>query len=446
MQAKADSLYLVEDSVVDRAITIVGKWGTYINGKSYQQEALVTHNGWQYTTYYDAQRRLAVARRKWSDGVWKILRFEDYIYENDDNHNVTVIGICPDDGTIHLAFDHHGDDLHYRTSLPGVVDNPDNFEWNASLFGPTRSDLIPGQPLSRVTYPRFVSGPNDKLYLMWRNGKSSDGRIWMNEYSHGAWEDPWQITSSDGSYACEGIVSQRRNAYTNGFAFDRKTGRMHFSWIWREGDELRNTQHDLMYACSSDLGRTWFNAQGDCVGDALISIDSPVTVWEIDGHRGMKNQHSMYVDNKGRPHIVLYYLQDGESDLALGKKDEQRSRYYHFYLDLEGTWHRREVPIPVSTIGNKWRHRARVILGRNNTVYLVFNLDGDLGIACATDEADYRDWQLAVRHADGRPYDGEPRVDVALLESQGKLSIYIQKEASSDHEATPLHVVTFEIG
>jgi hypothetical protein len=44
-----------------------------------------------------------------------------------------------------------------------------------------------------------------------------------------------------------------------------------------------------MYACSSDLGRTWFNARGDCVGDALISIDSPVTVWEIDGHRGMKN-------------------------------------------------------------------------------------------------------------------------------------------------------------
>ena len=58
----------------------------------------MTHNGWQYTTYYDAQRRLAVARRKWSDGVWEILRFEDYTYENDDNHNVTVIGICHDDG------------------------------------------------------------------------------------------------------------------------------------------------------------------------------------------------------------------------------------------------------------------------------------------------------------------------------------------------------------
>jgi integrase len=43
-------------------------------------------------------------------------------------------------------------------------------------------------------------------------------------------------------------------------------------------------------------------------------------------------------------------------------------------------------------------------------------------------------------------FDGEPRVDVALLESEEKLSIYIQKEASSDHEATPLHVMTFEIG
>jgi len=57
MYSKASPLYLAENSVVDRAITIIGKWGTYINGKSYQQEALVTHNGWQYTTYYDAQRR-----------------------------------------------------------------------------------------------------------------------------------------------------------------------------------------------------------------------------------------------------------------------------------------------------------------------------------------------------------------------------------------------------
>ena len=97
-------------------------------------------------------------------------------------------------------------------------------------------------------------------------------------------------------------------------------------------------------------------------------------------------------------------------------------------------------------MGNKWRHRARVIMDRDNTAYLVFNLDGDLGIACATDEADYQDWQLAVRHANGKPYDGEPRIDVALLESEEKLSIYIQKEASFDHEATPLHVVTFEIG
>ena len=171
--------------------------------------------------------------------MWEVIRFEDYIYKNDDSHNVTVIGICPDDGTIHLAFDHHGDDLHYRASLPGVVDNPENFEWNASLFGSTHSDLISGQPLSRVTYPRFVSGPNDKLYLRWRNGKSSDGRIWMSEYSHGAWEAPWQITSSD------------------------------------------------------------------------------------------------------------------------------------------GTWHQREVPILVSTMGNKWRHRARVVLDRNNTAYLVMKTECD---------------------------------------------------------------------
>ena len=40
----ADSLSLQEtsDVVVDNVITIVGRWGDYIHGKSYQQEALIS--------------------------------------------------------------------------------------------------------------------------------------------------------------------------------------------------------------------------------------------------------------------------------------------------------------------------------------------------------------------------------------------------------------------
>ncbi len=53
------SLRKLGESRVDDAVTIVGKWGNFINGKSYQQDAVATFNGWQYTTYYDQGRRLS---------------------------------------------------------------------------------------------------------------------------------------------------------------------------------------------------------------------------------------------------------------------------------------------------------------------------------------------------------------------------------------------------
>jgi len=68
-----------------------------------------TFKGWQYVTYYDAQRHVCIGRRKLPDGDWELIHFNDYLFEGNDNHNVTVLGISRIDGTIHLAFDHHGE-------------------------------------------------------------------------------------------------------------------------------------------------------------------------------------------------------------------------------------------------------------------------------------------------------------------------------------------------
>lgn len=49
-----------------------------------------------------------------------------------------VIGVAPSDGTIHLSFDHHDNELKYRVSQPGVASSPNstNTTWTAELFGP----------------------------------------------------------------------------------------------------------------------------------------------------------------------------------------------------------------------------------------------------------------------------------------------------------------------
>jgi hypothetical protein len=71
----------VTSSKVDMALTIVGRWGTFINGKSYQQMPLDTYKGWQYATYYDQERQLSIARRKLPKGSWEVIHFSDYIFK-----------------------------------------------------------------------------------------------------------------------------------------------------------------------------------------------------------------------------------------------------------------------------------------------------------------------------------------------------------------------------
>lgn len=67
------------DRVVDeKALTIKGGFGQCINGLAFQQDALVTHRSHQYAAYYDAGRRVCLARRKLPDGDWRIIRFKDY--------------------------------------------------------------------------------------------------------------------------------------------------------------------------------------------------------------------------------------------------------------------------------------------------------------------------------------------------------------------------------
>jgi len=62
MLKAADGLVLnkIGQSKVDAALTIGGRWGTFINGKNYQQMPLDTYKGWQYVTYYDQHRRVNV--------------------------------------------------------------------------------------------------------------------------------------------------------------------------------------------------------------------------------------------------------------------------------------------------------------------------------------------------------------------------------------------------
>lgn len=105
-----------------------------LNAYAFQQDAIVTFNGYQYAAYWSNNGPddgdtlyLYVARRhlrprsdapvlNTTDEVgaertygWEVLELRDYEQTVDDGHNTVSLGICPGDGTIHLAFDHHCD-------------------------------------------------------------------------------------------------------------------------------------------------------------------------------------------------------------------------------------------------------------------------------------------------------------------------------------------------
>ena len=103
------------------AVTILGQDPVQrrcrINCYAFQQDAIVSFNGWQYATFYSFLQldrpveplHVHLARRQLPHGKWEVTMFDDYAQTTDDGHNTVQLGICPGDGTIHLSYDHHCD-------------------------------------------------------------------------------------------------------------------------------------------------------------------------------------------------------------------------------------------------------------------------------------------------------------------------------------------------
>lgn len=443
------------DSIIDPAALSFarGPFGTIINGQTFQYPAITTSNGWQYATWFDGEHRLCIGRRKLPDGNWQKIAFDDYRIDHNDVHNVTVIGICPLDGTIHLAFDHHGSALHYRVSQPRVTTSPDKIEWSAKLFGPTRSDLVDGQPIRGVTYPEFFNTPDGRLQLYYRLGGSGSGDSWLAEYNPR--KNGWAIL---GAFIDRGGIyqgSKSRNAYHNGFDYapapapGNQGPRLHTTWTWREG--LNNGKfgllncHGLMYAYSDDFGRTWRDNDGVIVGvsgERPMTIDtSNLTVRDLPYRWGIMNQVTQTVGADGRVHAVMWHQ---PPDAEAGSRAQASWRYYHYWRDGEH-WQGRQLPfvgrkpsVHVDAAGDLW-----LVFNRGDSAeYHGVDPGGKLTIAKATSAADWSDWRIVWESE--RQFAGEPRVDAARWSTGGVLSVYVQRLPAAPGAASALHAIDFD--
>ncbi|KAH7364205.1 hypothetical protein BKA65DRAFT_572478 [Rhexocercosporidium sp. MPI-PUGE-AT-0058] len=418
-----------------------------INANSFQQNAITTVHGWQYVAFYTAVPvpnetgsacHVNIARRQvypeLAEAAWQVLTFEDYEQVRDDGHDTISIGVCEGDGSVHVAFDHHCDELKFRMSKIGVAGDPSSHAWEASLFTEPRR-YLPGieseEVLKEVTYPRFVN-VGDDLLLTYRTGQAGLGSDLLYRYS-----------ASTHSYTFLGqpLTGISNSPYINGI--DYRKDKLHISWCYRAfitppnpvatdahqqqaGPNGPENNYDLNYAFSNDQGVTWKSSQGRVVarmygGEGVETTILPgvegVRVFEIPMGSGVLNQEGQTVDWEGGFWVLNRERVDGGMVWVV------------YYRDPRGDWRRTLIDGVLKP--TETGPRGSVCVDRKGDVYLVLpgNLDDSLNILRARKEEMYTRFD-PVWMWDG--FDGEPLVDVRRLEASDILSVFTRTSADVD--------------
>ncbi|MBK1826571.1 BNR repeat-containing protein [Haloferula rosea] len=422
---KAGELELIHTSIVDaKALSFASgpatRFGNVVNGRTHQQSPLVTSRGYQYATWFDAVRRLCIARRKLPTGKWETIRFNDHHFKSNDSHNTAVLGICEIDGTIHMAFDHHSSRLNYRISKPGVAHHPESVRWDASAFSGVLHTLGSVTPDKKCTYPRFFNAPNGNLMLYYRAVTSGNGHGMIEEYN-GDRQD-WtpglgQFIARDlGTFSAAGESSKYRCPYMNTLSY--AGDRLHATWIWRDRFDRTHpkNQHDLCYAYSDDHGRTWHNSDGKVIGrtgKSSIHLNSPgLVVSPIPTQMDLSNQNAQYAYPDGSVHVV-----------HLQRNDSTRKRsYHHHWRTKDGVWRSQALPFSGG--------RPKLVGTRDQTLLLIYSGQGDrVAMAQGRANSDRTAWTWSnIRMPSNASCAGDPLPDLTRWEAEEVLSIYSQEK------------------
>jgi hypothetical protein len=138
-------LVRVGESVVDANALIMpsgAAYGRTINGAAFQVQAVQTVGGHQYTSWYtnDSGYSVMFGRRTVSGtqvGEWEAVNTGSRFVNGKgswDGHNVIAFGIAKDDGSIHMSWDLHGQNIRYRRTAAGIATSGSG--WGPSMFQP----------------------------------------------------------------------------------------------------------------------------------------------------------------------------------------------------------------------------------------------------------------------------------------------------------------------
>jgi hypothetical protein len=434
----------VEDRILDQLAHARITYENTVNVASYQQDAILTYRGYQYTAWYQndgpgaGQATAVIARRALPDGAWESTRLDYQLWSN-DSHNTISLGVTPSDGRLHVAFPTHDQAVQYTRTVPGVLDHPELVAWSSRLFDPVASQF-PGAPLANptFTYPQFEN-VGDRTLLTWRSGSTDNGRQALLRYNDdpaGTWTYLGRFTHPGGTYNGGFGNSTSRYGYIHGFSADPAGEQLAVTLSWREQQNawcegpLAVGNHDLGYAVSSDGGLTWRNNVGGVVattttGDTFGTITpfSPEIVVEPIGiNKGLINQETQAFDSAGRLHVVTSRVPDADiAGNCVGDFYPERAANatpYHHWRGEDGTWHTLELPFRSGSSG-----RTKIAFDGADNAYVVLP---DARIVAASAASGWNDWEL-VFAADDVEAVSELVIDRKRLLEDGVLTVAYQE-------------------
>lgn len=391
-----------------RTTTVGTGWAkSSVNTAIFRTNSVVSHGGVQYTAYYDDSARVVLAKRSLDSDRWEV-HTTSYTNDVTDAHNAIAIAV-DGRGVLHVAWAEHGRALHYaRANEPGSL----------RLGAPT---AMTGQHEGQVTYPQFYALPGGDLLFVYRDGQSGRGDVMLNR---------WSTKAGRWSALAHPLISGegQRNAYVNLLAVDAR-GAWHLSWCWRESPDVA-TNHDVLYAFSSDEGRTWRTSDRRAYSLPITARTAEVA-WVVPQGRELINQTSMAVDAAGRPMIATYWRPDGSDvpqfqlvwhDGSKWRTNQVGSRTQPFRLSGGGT-----KRIPVS--------RPLVVAGDRGAVHVIFRDEergGGISVATSTDSA-RADWRVSTLSA---TFVGqwEPTHDPVAWRDHRRLFLFVQRVGQGDGE------------
>jgi hypothetical protein len=453
-----------------------GSYGRAINGVSFQKDnILLTFGGYQYTAWYDntnSTQNVWLARRtvtNTSVGAWEKFNTGSTFVNGKaswDAHCVISIGICPADGTLHMAWDHHDNTLRYRRSVAGLC-TTNKAAWGAGAMNAEQNWLVNSSTTELdVTYPQFTITQGGGLIFNRRMGVSGNGDQYFQIYNPatGAWNAKIQFINRAGTYV--GVdpfgttrTCTERCAYINGFDMDTN-GTIHVTWTWRESASQYGNR-DICYAYSPDLGTSWYNSAGTKIADTslgqtITQASTGITIVPLDMRQLLINQQAQCVDNAGRVHVLMLQRRQEtgyDPSVYSAEFSTKFTAYYHYFRDpATGAWTQRRIPPDLYPPGS----RPKIGFDAAGNLYAAFvsypagtavtpgYTSGQLVIAAASAATSYTNWDIV--QVIPTQFDGEPMIDQARLLADNILAVYLQEHSTNTAAVgTPLHAFEFAV-